>query len=117
MVQQRARLYLHWIPPIVWAAVIFAASTELLASDATGRLLAAAVNAILGHPLPPSQFAALHFAVRKAGHLIEYFILSWLLFRAIRGDRTGWNVRWALAAIVTAALYAASDEWHQSFVL
>ena len=116
MVQQRARLYRHWIPPIAWAALIFVGSTEVLSSGETGSLLEAGLTAILGHPLPPSQFAALHFAVRKAGHLIEYGILGWLLFRAIRGDRSGFNIRWALAAVVIAALYAASDEWHQSFV-
>lgn len=116
MVQQRARLYLYWIPPAVWAALIFIGSTDVLSAGETGSLLEATLNAILGHPLPASQFAALHFAVRKAGHLIEYAILGWLLFRAIRGNRSGFNIRWALAAIIVATLYAASDEWHQSFV-
>src|SRR2546421_11509453 len=99
MVQQRARLYLYWIPPALWGAVIYVGSTEALSSGETASLLEASLNAILGHPLPASQFAALHFAIRKAAHLIEYGILGWLLFRAIRGDRTGFSPRWALAAI------------------
>src|ERR1043166_5765562 len=116
MVQQRTRLYRYWLPPTVWAALIFAGSTDVLSSGQTGSLLETVFNAILGHPLPPSQFAALHFAVRKAGHLFEYFVLGWLLFRAIRAGRPGWDIRWAVGAIVIAALYAASDEWHQSFL-
>lgn len=116
MVQRRARLYRYWLPAIVWAALIFAASTDWLAAGHTGGWLAAIVEAVLGHPLPPAQFDRLHFAVRKAGHFFEYAILGLLLFRAIREDRDGWNFRWALGAIAIAALYAASDEWHQSFV-
>jgi len=106
----------YWLPAIVWAAVIFAGSTELLSAEETGRALAVVVKAVIGHPLPPSQFSLLHFAVRKAGHVLEYAILGSLLFHAIRGEREGWNWRWAVGAIAIAALYAASDEWHQSFV-
>lgn len=116
MVYQRTGLYRYWIPPIVWAALIFVGSTDLLSSLQTSSWLASILNAIVGHPLPRPEFDTLHFAIRKAGHVIEYFILGWLLFRAIRADRAGWSWRWALAAIAVAALYAASDEWHQSFV-
>ena len=116
MVQRRARLYRYWLPAIVWAALIFAGSTDLLAASHTGGWLEAIVAAVLRHPASPEQFDRLHFAVRKAGHLLEYAILGSLLFRAIREDRPGWKLRWALGAIAIAALYAASDEWHQSFV-
>lgn len=116
MVQQRARLYRYWLPPILWAAVIFAASSNALSAPNTASILAMILNAVLGHPLPLSQFDMVHFLVRKAAHLGEYAIFGALVFRAIRAGREGWNWRWALAAIVIAALYAASDEWHQSFV-
>jgi VanZ family protein len=116
MVQQRTRLYRYWVPPIVWAALIFAGSTHVLSGAQTGSWLAWVVHAVIGHPLPATEFDSLHFAVRKAGHLIEYFILGLLLFRALRADRSGWTWSWAVAAIAIAALYAASDEWHQSFV-
>ena len=67
MVQQRARLYSYWLPPIFWAAAIFAGSTDVLSANNTGTWLAFLVNVILGHPLPPPQFEALHYAVRKGG--------------------------------------------------
>jgi VanZ family protein len=116
MVQRRARLYRYWVPPILWAAVIFAGSTSVLGAPNTAPILATFLNAVFGHSLAPSQFEMVHYLVRKGGHLCEYAILGALVFRAIRADREGWNWRWALAAIVLAALYAASDEWHQSFV-
>lgn len=58
----------------------------------------------------------LHHLIRKCGHLSEYFVLSILVFRALRGSKTGWSWKWALAALVIAAAYAASDEFHQIFV-
>lgn len=116
MVQRRARLYRYWLPPILWAAVIFAGSSSAFGAPNTAPVLATILNAVLGHLLTPSQFEMVHFLVRKAAHLGEYGIFGALVFRAIRADREGWNWRWALAAIVIAALYAASDEWHQSFV-
>lgn len=106
----------YWLPPILWAAVIFTASSALFSADHTGLVLETILTAIVGHPLPAPQFDAIHFAVRKAGHLTEYAIFGALLFRAVRGGRRGWNVRWAVAAIVIAACYAVTDEWHQSFV-
>ena len=92
--------------------MIFAASTSALSGETTRRIL----HAILPSSIEPSLFDTIHFAIRKAAHLAEYAILGTLLFRAIRGERTGWSWQWALAAIVIAALYAMTDEWHQSFV-
>jgi len=83
-----------------------------MSGETTGRIL----HAILPSSIKPSLFDTIHFAVRKAAHLAEYAIFGLLLFRAIRAGREGWSWRWALAAIVVAALYAVTDEWHQSFV-
>jgi len=112
----RARLYLYWLPPIVWAALIFYGSSRVLSSEHTAPVIESILNAIIGHRLKPSQFNVIHYCIRKAGHLIEYGILGSLVFRAIRHGRTGWSWRWALAAIAIATLYAASDEFHQVFV-
>lgn len=116
MVYQRTRPYRHWLPPVLWAAVIFSASGNTFAAANTAPVLATILNTILGHPLTPSQFQTAQYLIRKASHLGEYAVFGALLFRAIRADREGWNWRWAVTAIAIAALYAASDEWHQSFV-
>lgn len=59
----------------------------------------------------------LHGIIRKCGHVIEYFILGLLLFRALRADSTESRIhRWTFTAFLVVVLYAASDEVHQSLV-
>ena len=112
----RARLYLDWLPPIIWAAAIFGFSTKIFSSENTGPIVESVITAIFGFAIKPSTIDVIHYLIRKAGHLTEYAILGGLLFRAIRGERRGWNWRWAAAAIAIAALYASTDEFHQIFV-
>jgi VanZ family protein len=60
------------------------------------------------------------FVVRKGAHLTEYAILAWLLWRAVRlprkNDERPWDWRQAVIAFGLAVAYAATDEFHQSFV-
>lgn len=59
----------------------------------------------------------IHALIRKAGHVIEYFVLGLLLFRTFRGGSiSSWNWRWSFFAVIVVVLWAASDEFHQSFV-
>jgi VanZ family protein len=106
----------YWIPVICWMVFIFWMSTETFSSQNTSFL----VDPILRYLFPkilPQQAALIHAFIRKAGHVIEYFILSILLFRAFRGDSSqSWNWRWASLAVIMVIFYAAGDEFHQSFV-
>jgi VanZ family protein len=54
--------------------------------------------------------------MRKAAHLTEYGILSGLTFRAFRGERRSWSLRWAIGAVILAAFVASIDEIHQTFI-
>src|SRR5689334_7618477 len=110
------RLLVHWIPAILWAAVILSFSSDLFSAKHTGDVLRDILLRIVGHSLPPRQFDLLHFLIRKAAHLTEYCILGALLFRAVRGDEGGWRMRWAVVAVALAACVATTDEWHQLFV-
>lgn len=60
------------------------------------------------------QSDALDFVVRKAGHMAAFGILAVLLWRAISYSRERGAV--ALSLLLTI-LYAASDEFHQSFTV
>jgi len=106
----------YWLPVICWMAFIFWMSTEAFSSENTSSLLEPVLRYLFPETLP-QQAALIHALIRKAGHVIEYFILSILLFRAFRGDSgQSWSWRWALLAVVAIILYAGSDEFHQFFV-
>jgi VanZ family protein len=62
----------------------------------------------------------IHGAIRKTGHVFEYAVLAALAWRARRkpaaAPALGW--RWPDAAFAWgwAVVFAATDEFHQSFV-
>jgi len=106
----------YWLPPIVWAAVILIASTDLFSGSNTAGVLQRIAVTIFGHRLAPATAETLNFLIRKSAHLTEYGILSALTFRALRGEQKSWSWRWAIGAIVFAGVIASIDEIHQSFV-
>lgn len=76
----------HWLPVVLWAAVIFALSSI---------------------PSLSSGLGTWDLVLRKGAHITEYAILAFLLARALTR---------ALPAFALGMLYAVSDEVHQSFV-
>jgi VanZ family protein len=105
-----------WLPPILWTAVIFAASSGSFSSANTGGFLEKLIHAFAGDWLNETVIVVLHFIIRKLSHVVEYGILGILVYRAVRADGKGWNIRWALTAILFAAVIGSLDEWHQAFV-
>jgi VanZ family protein len=76
----------EWLPVVVWAGVIFAFSSI---------------------PSLSTYLGIWDLILRKGAHMTEYAILAALLRRAT--GSYGW-------AFVLAVAYAASDEFHQTFV-
>jgi VanZ family protein len=113
---RRIRLQLlPWLPAILWAALISYASTDTFSEAHTSLI----ILPILRWLMPHASAATLEYAhmfIRKGAHFTEYLVFSVLLLRAVRDDRRGWQLRWALAALALAAGYSALDEFHQSFV-
>jgi VanZ family protein len=105
----------YWLPPIVWAAMILAASSDFFSASHTGGWIEIVI-AWLGRSLSPAALDLLNQVLRKLGHVTAYGILSALSFRALRGERANWNLRWAIGAILLTALIASVDEFHQSFI-
>jgi VanZ family protein len=104
-----------WLLVLLWASVMFNFSTDSFSKEHTARV----ILPILHWFLPRASAEALdllHEFIRKCAHVFEYSVLSVLLFRAVRAPAQGWNVRWATTALLLAALFAASDEFHQGFV-
>jgi VanZ family protein len=104
-----------WWPALLWAGVIAFASTDTFSSANTGSALARIVR--LAYPSISSEhLEAINLFVRKSAHFAEYFIFYVLLYRGIKGRRTGWRWSWGLTAWIMAAAYSVLDEMHQSFV-
>jgi VanZ family protein len=82
-----------WLPPVLLMAAIFALSAQPTLDSGLG--LADQIG-------------------RKLVHFAEYALLSFLCWRALRTrmDRR----RAAIAAFLVAAAYAATDEYHQTFI-
>jgi VanZ family protein len=113
--QPWARRLWPWLPAIVWAIVISGASTEPFASSHTSRIIIPVLHWLF--PAASSEtLDLLHGFIRKSAHFIEYFLFSYLLLRGTRGERRGWQLRWAFAALAIAAGYSVLDETHQLFV-
>jgi VanZ family protein len=84
-----------WLPPVVWAALIFALSAQ-----------------------PNLRFVpdqGLDFVVRKVGHMGVFGILVLLVWSALSNTSSSLRRPWAWA-LALVLLYAATDELHQGFV-
>ena len=111
------RFFRYWLPALVWMAVIFVGSTDVLSEPNTSRFIVP----LLFWLNPHISFEAvdmINMACRKFGHVSEYAILAVLLWRALRAE-THWQARISVMFVATllgCAAFAAGDEFHQSFV-
>lgn len=87
---------------------IFIGSTDLLSAAHTSRFIGPFLR-WFSPEISDATIASIQLVVRKCGHLTEYAILAALLCRALP-QFSAW------LAFAIAALYAALDEFHQSFV-
>jgi VanZ family protein len=105
----------HWLPALLWASLITSFSTDTFSKEHTSRVILPVLHWLLPYA-SDATLDILHIVIRKCAHVFEYFVFGVLLFRAIRTPARGWNARWAGIAVLVAAVFAASDEFHQSFV-
>ena len=107
----------HWLcatAPVLWMLVIFVLSHQpaAISSEQSG--------VIVGHlqqAMPGVSTALLTFLVRKSAHIIAYFVLGILMYRALRINIRRWRTRTVASfALLSCSLYAVTDEIHQLFV-
>jgi len=118
-VSRRGLFIKYWLPVLIWMVLIFSGSTDLMSSQRTSRIIGPLVRWVFPS-LPTETVGQVVFVVRKTAHVTEYALLAMLLWRALRRpartDPRPWSWREPAWALALAALYAVSDELHQSFV-
>lgn len=116
--------YLFWLgPPLLLMGFIYWLGADHGSSNVTRGFLAEAIRLLfpgLYARLSPEALHTLNFLVRKGGHVTGYALLGLLDARAVRGvgqlrgAPLGPGVA-APGAWAAAVLWAAVDEYHQSF--
>jgi VanZ family protein len=100
--------------------VIFAASSDTYSYEHSSLLVEPLLRWLFPH-MPEAQIHTIHYLLRKCAHLTEYAVLALLLWRALRKPVKNvfcpWNWREVRLVMLTTMLYAATDEFHQHFVL
>ena len=119
MTSDRKQLVKTWVAALLWIGLIAIESTDWLSAEHTSRILYPLLHFLIG--LDPAAFEVVHHYIRKCGHFVGYFTLSFFLFRAWRATlrlpwTPRWALRWAAIAFFMSALVASLDEWHQTFI-
>ena len=103
-------------PVLLWAALIFVFSSGLFSGSKTSSVLRPLVQWVYPN-VSDAALILVHALIRKASHFVEYAILALLLARAFRTSlREFLRNHWFAVSLTVVALYALSDEFHQSFV-
>ena len=107
-----------WAPAALWMGVIFAMSAVPgdVSGEQSGRIASlvqwAAALLLGGERAAQLSPDVIHLQVRKGAHMAEYAVLFGCYRYAL--GREGAK-RPGLCALLLCAVYAATDEWHQSF--
>jgi len=107
----------YWLLLLIWLGVIFIGSSDLLSTEQTSRFIVP-ILLWLKPGMAPETIWIILVIMRKCAHVCEYAILALLLWRALRG---GLAIRGKMsimfgAVLLGCAVFAASDEFHQSFI-
>lgn len=100
-------------------AVIFSASGDTKSFNRSSRIIGPIVRFFFPSVPDDDVYRVVTFA-RKCAHLTEYAVLAVLFWRAVTKPKwlhpEPWNWKIAVWSIIFVALYAATDEIHQSMV-
>lgn len=106
----------RYLPLLIWLAFIFYASTGEMSASNTSRIVRPLVLWLFPDT-SEERMQFIHFCVRKTAHFTEYGLLALLAARAFISSSIKFlSSHWFLSSLLLVAVYALSDEYHQSFV-
>jgi VanZ family protein len=107
----------YWLPLLIWLVVIFVNSSSAMSAEHTSRHIVP-VLLWLKPDMSPQAIWIIVVLARKCAHVIEYAVLALLIWRALLSVQLlrAKTLMVFGAALLGSALFAASDEFHQTFV-
>ena len=112
-----------WIPVVIAVTVICIESTATFSASNTSSWLRPILEHLFG-AVSDSTWEVIHHIFRKGGHFVGYgtvgftFLRAWLYTLDRRGLASlfSWRIESTVLAILSTAIVAGCDEFHQSFL-
>jgi VanZ family protein len=111
--RSRSEIAFAWFWVAAWIAIVQIFATDSFSASETSLVIGPLLRWLFPG-VDAESVASVHFAIRKAGHFVEYAVLAWLALRAFRAsfDRP---LAWLAAASLALALtVAVVDEGRQA---
>ena len=107
----------YWLPVLGWLVVTFIGSTNAMSVGHTSRFIVPFLLWLKPGMTQQTIWTAIVF-MRTCAHVTEYLVLALLMWRALRwGINVSMRMSTMCAVVLMGcALFAASDEFHQTFV-
>ena len=112
-----ARTLYYVGPLLLWMFVIYSLSTDAGAAQNTTPVMHSILRRLLpglADRLGPVLVDRIDWNIRKTAHIVEYAILALLAYRAVSFGNPAFRHRNVVLPFLIGALYAVSDEYHQS---
>jgi VanZ family protein len=109
----------YTLPLLLWMGFVFYMSGGIGSAENTSPFLHSILRRILpglAEQLSTAMVDRIDFNIRKTAHVTEYAIMAILAFRAIHRGQVTFHHYHAFFPPLIAIGYAATDEWHQSFI-
>ena len=107
----------YWLPVVGWLVVTFIGSTNVMSVQNTSRFIVPFLLWLKPGMTEQTVWVIIVF-MRHCAHAGEYAVLALLMWRALRWG-TSLSMRMPTlygVVLLGCALFAASDEFHQTFV-
>jgi VanZ family protein len=105
----------YQLPVLLWLLVTFLFSTDAFSANETSRYIVPVLTYFFP-TFSSQQIDFWHVAIRKLGHITEYFILAVLAYRCFKYEQTD-LIETRVKTITFVLLAALLDEWHQRFTI
>lgn len=106
----------RWLAVLCMMVVTFLLGTDYFSSQNTRQIIQWIMSFFFYEAADPTRPALGEGWLRKSAHFLEYALLAWLWFRALRGDHAlSWRWSWAAVAFLAASLWAGIDEIQQHY--
>ena len=122
--KRKIKEIISYLLVIVWMLIIFLNSSKpaTISSNESDTLIRQAIK--ISSKITKKNYSnndinhfikVLTYPVRKTGHLLEYFILAFLIFNALNNSHYQINKKYLICLII-CLIYSCTDEIHQIFV-